>query len=229
MGAMRLIGVLAIGLLLTAPVSVGAGGRPKKGGAALGPLSAEWVQWALSIPTGLNPQLGDYTDGDQCVVGQTGDVWFLAGVFGGGEAHRTCVIPQGTKLFFPIANYFEFNSPGVCGSPAVTVAQMRANGQDFVDALTSFSLTVDGQPETVRRVQSPVFGVALPEDNIFDPLCAPENVPGGIYSPAITDGIYALVNPLPVGSHEIHFAAEAIGGGFTDVTYTIEVVPLVLH
>src|SRR5262245_26501057 len=76
-------------------------------------LSAEWWQWALSIPAAENPQL-DTTGGD-CVVGQRGDVWFLAGTFGGGTVTRTCSVPEGTVLFFPVVNFVYFDSPNVCG------------------------------------------------------------------------------------------------------------------
>ncbi len=51
-------------------------------GAALGPLSeltGEWRQWSYSIPTTENPALD--TTGQDCMVGQRGSVWFLAGVF----------------------------------------------------------------------------------------------------------------------------------------------------
>jgi hypothetical protein len=65
---------------------------------SLDELSAEWWQWALSIPTSVNP-LTDGT-GEDCMVGQRGTTWFLAGVFTGGTVTRTCSIPQGTMLFF---------------------------------------------------------------------------------------------------------------------------------
>ena len=77
-------------------------------------LSAEWWQWALSIPTSENPQL-DAT-GEDCVVGQRGEVWFLAGILGGGTATRTCSVPAGKSSFFPVVNSVFFDSPNVCGS-----------------------------------------------------------------------------------------------------------------
>lgn len=155
-------------------------------------LSAEWVQWGLSIPEPRNP-MTDETGAD-CGRRQRGPVWFLAGKFLGGDVTRFCTIPAGKRLFFPVANYFEFNSPGVCGSPEVTVAEMRQRGADFFANLTSWSVDVNGAPTGgVRRLRSPVFAVTLPENNVFDPLCAPENVPGGMYAPAIADGVYALI------------------------------------
>jgi hypothetical protein len=54
-------------------------------------LSAQWWQWALSIPVDSNP-LADPTKND-CMVGQGGSDWFLAGVFGGSSATRACTIP----------------------------------------------------------------------------------------------------------------------------------------
>jgi hypothetical protein len=57
-------------------------------------LSAEWWQWALSIPPSENP-LAD-TTGEKCMVGQHGSVWFLAGSFGsGGTITRKCTVPKG--------------------------------------------------------------------------------------------------------------------------------------
>ena len=82
------------------------------GGAAPGPLSeltAEWRQWAYSIPTSQNPQ--EDATGQYCMVGQRGPVWFLAGVFLGwpGTITRTCTVPEGKALFFPVINQDAFN------------------------------------------------------------------------------------------------------------------------
>ena len=44
----------------------------------------------VSIPTANNP-LTD-TTGEDCMVGQRGPVWFLAGTFGGGPTTRSCSI-----------------------------------------------------------------------------------------------------------------------------------------
>jgi len=60
---------------------------------------AEWRQWTLSIPTSVNPQLDD--TGQNCMVGQRGSIWFLAGVWLGGTAARACSVPEDTTIFFP--------------------------------------------------------------------------------------------------------------------------------
>jgi hypothetical protein len=225
----QFVAVIATGLALIMPISRGFG---DENSAFLAKLSAEWWQWALSIPTSVNPQT-DAT-GEDAVVGQRGSVWFLAGVFGGSTATvtRPCSVPQGTALFFPVLNAVAFNSPGVCGSPAESVSQLRSDAAKFVDAPANLSVTLDGVAVRIPpRVHSNVFAVTLPEENVFDsPGC---NVPGGIYSPGVGDGFYVLLNPLSVGPHVLRFHGENHSADplfqFTqDVTYKLNVVRVTL-
>ena len=74
-------------------------------GLSYGQWSARWWQFVFSIPAADNPQLHD----DKCEVGQSGPVWFLTGKFCVEEscqsflsATRSCTIPAGKALFFPI-------------------------------------------------------------------------------------------------------------------------------
>lgn len=80
----------------------------------------------------------------------------------------------------------------------------------------------------MRRLQSEVFAIALPDANIFDAPCVAASlghVPAGIYSPAVDDGIYAAVGPLSPGTHTLHIHSANVSQGFTlDVTYTLNVV-----
>jgi hypothetical protein len=190
-------------------------------------LSAEWWQWALSIPTVVNPQLD--TTGENAVVGQHGKLWFLAGVFGGGTVIRDCSVPEGTALFFPVINSVNIDTPGVCGQEgSLSVEELRAASAGFVDGATNLSVTVDMVAiKHLRRVQSKVFAVALPEDNVFDAPCGSNNVPVGIYSPAVDDGFYVLLDKLSAGKHTLHFHAENPSQSFVqDVTYHLTVVPV---
>ena len=72
-------------------------------------LSAQWWQWALSIPAAINP-VSD-TTGANCMVGQRGPVWFLAGSITGVPTVRTCTVPEGVPLFFPVINTVWINTP----------------------------------------------------------------------------------------------------------------------
>jgi len=191
-------------------------------------LSAEWWQWALSIPTGENPLLD--TNGDNSMIGQHGPVWFLAGFFGQGTVARTCSVPEGKSLYFPVINNVILNSPNVCGQGAsMSVKELRAAVAPYIDAAANLSVTVDGVPiKDVRRVKSEVFAAALPKDNVFVAPCGGDS-PEGIYSPAVDDGFYVSLKPLSVGPHAIHFHAESPAGTIVqDVTYNITVVPVKL-
>lgn len=171
------------------------------------------------------------------MVGQRGATWFLAGVGGGGTVTRTCSIPQGTTLFFPVINAVNVNSPNVCGQNGknIPVATLRAQIAPFIDGASKLSVKVNGKEvnNLLQRVQSSVFAVALPEDNVFDTPCTDAglgNVPAGIYSPAVADGFYVDLPPLMLGKHTLSFHAENTDAGFVeDVTYKLTVVPVSLQ
>jgi len=202
-------------------------------------LSAKWWQWALAQRVSENPLLD--STGAFCGVGQSGQVWFLAGALGSDPIERTCTVPAGQRFFFPVINsvYVGFQS-----DPADTVEKARAGAAAYLDEylplpnhklavqIDEFALSdaelragyrVYGNDDT-QAMYSPIFGVALPldpADNIFgfDPtvFCSAE----GVCWPSANDGIYVLTHPLAVGKHTIKFTAtDAI-----DVTVHLIVVP----
>ena len=190
-------------------------------------LSAHWWQRATSIPTSVSP-LSDAT-GDLCMLGDSGPVWFLYGTLGAGNAVRSCSIPADRALFFPVFNEVDVNSPNVCGQGAasLSIADLRAAVAPFVDA-AKVAVHVDGHRlQSVHRVKSVPFSVVMPADNIFVAPCGgkPTDSPAGVYSPAVDDGYYAFVPPLPPGAHTIHIQATS-GTVSLDVTYHLTVVPV---
>jgi hypothetical protein len=222
----RFITIVAIGSGLMLPLNTAIAQTPDQ--------TAEWVEWALSIPTSVNPQTD--TTGGNCMVGQRGSIWFLAGVFLGGTGTRTCSVPADKVLFFPVADSFNINTPKVCGQGPknLTVAQLRAASAAFIDGVTSKSVKVDGQPvANIPRISSKVFEVALPENNVFDAPCIAAglgNVPAGIYSPAVDDGFYVVLGPFQAGKHTVRFSAQNPSQNFVeDVTYNLTVVPVTLQ
>ncbi|MFE6888267.1 hypothetical protein [Streptomyces sp. NPDC057694] len=66
-----------------------------------GKLAGRWWKWALSAPKELSP-VRDKT-GEHAGWKQPRDLWFLAGTYGG-KVVRTCEIPAGRPLFFPVIN-----------------------------------------------------------------------------------------------------------------------------
>lgn len=224
--------VLAVAVFLLTPVNLAyAESESSADSESFAELSAEWWQWALSIPTPVNPLLDT---GTNCMVGQHGEVWFLSGAFTGGTVMRKCSVPENVPLFFPLINSVTFNTPGVCGqgpNQILSVKDLRALSAPLIDGATDLSVEVDG--ETVKysnRVRSKVFYVALPEDSIFDKPCMDAGlgaVPAGIYSPSVDDGFYAKIDRLKPGTHTLHFHSESNTLGFIeDITYTLNVVPV---
>jgi hypothetical protein len=197
-------------------------------------LTAEWRQWSYSIPTDRSPLL-DMT-GQYCMVGQRGSVWFLAGFFLGSAVPitRTCSVPEGTTLFFPVINSDSINAPNVCGQGPedLTVKSLRASTKSIIDSATNLKVEVDGHNANnlLKRIQSPVYEIALPEDNVFlTPCGGPGTVPSGVYSPAVDDGYYATIEPLKPGDHTIYFHAETTADQTNEnITYHLTVVPVSL-
>ena len=205
-------------------------------------LTAQWWQWALSIPTSVNPLLENQIPGQtpdpvgECVIGQHGSIWFLAGYFNGAtKVTRTCSVPQGTSLFFPVINSVNINTPGICGQVGnISAKDLRASIAGWIDAATNLLVTVDHKKfVNFLRIKSNVFEVALPKNNVFwnsGNSCTPPAPPlEGIYSPSVDDGYYMMLDPLKVGQHTLHIHAESPAGTVVqDITYSITVVPVLL-
>ena len=178
--------------------------------------SARWWRWALSIPERGHP-IADGT-GARCGVKQKGNVWFLAGTFGG-PATRTCTIPAGKAFFFPIINIVFLDRDGVGVKPQ----RLLAPAQAAMDGITSLELSVDGK--AIRklgryRADSSGFRVTVVDGNFL-------RQSGGRYIGA-TDGYWVLLSPLAPGKHTIHFrgVTETNNAGAifeTEVTYRLTV------
>jgi hypothetical protein len=145
-------------------------------------------------------------------------------------------VPEGTELFFPVINDVEINTPNVCGSPPTnfSVRDLRTTAATHINGAINLSVTLDGKTiKDLRRVKSEVFEVALPADNVFDAPCTGAglgDVPAGVYSPAVDEGFYVLLDTLDIGRpHTLHFHADNPSQGITqDVTYILNVVPVLL-
>ncbi len=176
--------------------------------------AADWWKWAVAQPASVSPLLDE--TGENCAQGQSGLTWYLAGTFSGESVTRTCKVPVGRTLVFPVINsaYFAFPS-----DPAEQKTEefLRAQVEGVADA-TNLSVTIDGVAvRDVRRflVDSVVFSARLPVDNVFgtDEL---------VLSPAVDRGFYLAVAPMLPGKHTIKFHGE-LDGYVQDVTYKLTV------
>ena len=147
------------------------------------------------------------TTGGYCTIVQHGPVWFLGGTTAGPTGvTRTCTIPEGTALFFPLINLADVNATNQ------PVSELRAEIAGCMDAVFNLSLVIDGQAipskELLRsRVRSVPFVAVFPPDGI--PSIPP--APPGVYSPSVDDGFYVMLRPLTLGHHTLHFTGATPG------------------
>lgn len=210
--------------------------QTKHRGLSYAQWSARQWQWLFSVPVNHHPLF----ENADCSAGQSGNVWFLGGTYASSEvepgvilgaADRECHIPSGTSLFFPIVAVETSEVEGY-GSSEAELRGMANFLADFIVPESVF-LEIDGEPVADLesfRVESPLFTFGpLPADNVEEAsgYVAPE----GTTSPAVSDGYFAMVKPLSVGTHTLHFGGvidvTGIGGPLfiQDIKYTITVVP----
>jgi hypothetical protein len=220
--------VLGVGLLAAALTALGASdawaqGNPNPGvappgstphGASYPEWAGKWWTWAFSVPAEVNPNV-DPT-GNFFGEGQSGSVYFLPGNFGGPPDVRTVTLPAGKALLILGASV-----AGVLGVDAPTEAELQTGVEQAYAGVANVEVEVDGeflQDLGSYTVLSPLFNFTLPENNIA-------GLPAGEYQ-GIAEGIFLLLEPLPVGQHVIHvhneFPAFSV---ITDVTTMITVSP----
>lgn len=191
--------------------------------------SAAWNQWADSIPVAQHPLF----DNGDCGTGQSGPVWFLGGKFcaiGGTCSYtvtRSCTVPAGKGLFFPIENYedsaLEENINVHPGDPTYQQIGMLRSVVSGIEGATDIFFQIDHQP--VKQLQkygvhSVAFGFTLPADNLFLSLYPPPNnyFQEGSYFPGVDFGYYIMLQPLTPGNHTLHF-----GASWLNITYNLTV------
>jgi hypothetical protein len=185
-------------------------------------LAANWVEWTVSIPAASNPTADP--DGTYAAVGQSGKVWLLTGNFGG-TTERWVTVPNGTALFFPIVNYFWVNVPELGDDPwsDEQAAYVRSILEPIIDSAQDLVLEIDGKVISNvydLRVYSEVGSCTIPDGNIFG-----FPIPPGPHE-CVADGYWALLPPLSVGEHTIHFSGSVPATNFSlDVTYHLTVQP----
>jgi hypothetical protein len=182
--------------------------------------AADWWQWALSQPIATNPLVD--TTGVLCAQGQFGKVWFLAGVFSltGGvppPVHRTCAVPAGKALLFPVLNSLQIAQKS--DSPQQqTLEFLRTQVSSSVVGVSNLTATIDGcsvQDIMQYLEKSTPFTKVLPDDNIYN-ISRPLSLGMGV-----DEGWYLVVKPLAAGkNHTIQFGGS-VPGFSLDITYDI--------
>ncbi|MEV7782431.1 signal protein [Kitasatospora sp. NPDC088351] len=135
-----------------------------------------WWNWAASTEASQNPVMD--TDGRFCSRGQRDEgIWFLAGTFGG-AATRTCTVPEGASVAFPLVSR-------VSGESSDCLSFMNeAKGSAVLD-----SRTLPHEELASTRIRlTPVEGSPISE-------------PPGIFTWSC--GLWVRLDPLTPGTHEL--------------------------
>ena len=181
--------------------------------------TAKWWQWLLSIPVPENPAFD--TTGEDCGVGQSGSVWFLAGTTGGKNVRTwTCSLRSGHSI--PPLN----SECSTAEFPDLTTeVELRECAKNFQDQLQQIEFVLDGtlfEGSDIPRIKSSLFNVTFPEDNVFGAPTGPTQ--------AVSDGNWVFLKPLPVGEHVItsrgvslDVTTTATNTFVSDVTYNLKV------
>lgn len=162
-------------------------------------LSIAWWQWAIASPPEINP-VRDMT-GRHCAVGQDGNVWFLAGGFGTSKIRRSCTIPYGKYLFFPVVNMVYWPRKPNNGYTCEQAQQSAALNND--NALELF-VEIDGaapaeDPRQYRVRTKECFDIYGHIPRKLSPYRA---------YPSASDGYWLLLHPMPKGKHSLKFGGR---------------------
>lgn len=212
------------------------------GGRTYGQWSAEWWHRAFAVTSFDNCALMNQPEPNQAL----GPVWFLAGSAGGSAPPRTCTVPAGKFIMFPLFNTEWSKAEAIATQPpkggcfipgvvptgtedAALRACAKAQADHGLDADATLNAQVDGinlpNLKTFRAASPfPPFSFTTVEGNPFG-LC-PAISPCPLESQAVADGFWIILNPLSPGQHTISFGAVVPFFGFTtQVTYTVIIQP----
>jgi len=174
--------------------------------------TGDWWQWVASIPTDRNP-IEDVT-GERCGTEQTRPVWFLVGYRSKSPIERTCTVPAGKEILFPILNTIWW-SPGDCLPDDLD--KCRVGARTTMDEVHFLYCEIDGQRVDrldLHREESPYFPFTVPPGNLFglDPIIA--------YT-GVSDGFWVLLESLSPGDHVIRFQGKL--GPIDDPSFQLDV------
>jgi hypothetical protein len=156
--------------------------------------SEAWWRWTVSAPDPINP-LKDGT-GKNCGINQNDpNVWYLTGT-GSGKVIRECSIPSGKAILFQPAG----TECSFAENPSLkTEAELRMCAIAG-DQVSSIHVSIDGRSiQSLQNyiVQTPLFNMTFPQNNIFGAPAGPTQ--------SVSSAYLTFLEPLPPGNHDIHF------------------------
>jgi hypothetical protein len=154
----------------------------------------------FSIEKKKNPCI-DKTGRSSSEKQEDSNVWFLAGTFGNiNIIRRNVMIPIGRSILFPILvkedSFAEDND-------LTNESELIMRCRQASDKVLNMEARIDGQSiQNLEnyRVQTGVFEIKLPENNVYDLAPGPTK--------SVCDGFWIFLKPLNAGKHTIYFRGE---------------------
>ena len=137
--------------------------------------------------------------GEFCHVGQRGNVWFLAGGYGTSKIKRTCIVPEGKYIFFPVINmvYYPRHEASITCDTAIEFAAL--NNDTAIEIEVNLDSATAWNPADTR----------IRPDGCFDLLgLIPKELNAPKVYPAASDGYWVMLKPLSKGKHFLSFKAR---------------------
>jgi hypothetical protein len=162
--------------------------------------TTKWWQWVLSIAKTENPLVDE--NGKNCTINQSGPVWFLAGTLQGHE-ERSCTIPTDKVILFPVINVEASAAEG----DGTTEEELAACVKFEMDQITNMRAMIGGTDinELKRyRIQSPLFNMTLPADNV---LGLPAQT-----TKMMSEGYWLFLKPLEPGKYDLNSFGSCLAG-----------------
>jgi hypothetical protein len=186
--------------------------------------SALWWQTIYSIPFDDNPlATGDCHAGSG---GPNGQVAFIAAPLGP-DISSVCSVQEGQAILFPLssfANDYPCPDPSFEPAPGQSLEDfLREGAEALIDLVESVSLRIDGKEVrnlSRNRVGSDLFLIDGDPSltATFDPCVTGEP------QPAVSDGYWVMITPLPPGEHSLLVNVVFAGMEF-QVDNRVTVVP----
>lgn len=186
-------------------------------GQTFGSWTVKWWQWAMSIPSEMNP-LNDQTGENAGIKQPEKDVWFLAGTWATEKLikvpKREVTVPSDRAILFPVIN---------CEANTIEYPYLKTD-DDIINHVIQDENTIVLKEAFINDTAIPIQRV--PSDPSLFPLRLLDKDDNNKYidTRASADGYWVFLKPLPKGEYKIRFGGQCESGRLsTSVNYKIKI------
>jgi hypothetical protein len=186
-------------------------------GQTFGSWTVKWWQWAMSIPSEMNP-LNDQTGENAGIKQPEKDVWFLAGTWATEKLikvpEREVTVPSDRAILFPVIN---------CEANTIEYPYLKTD-DDIINHVIQDENTIVLKEAFINDTAIPIQRV--PSDPSLFPLRLLDKDDNNKYidTRASADGYWVFLKPLPKGEYKIRFGGQCESGRLsTSVDYKIKI------